>query len=118
MKEVRISKDCEKIKASYDDYSEFILDVNGYLLIRVNYKQELLEVGLVKKDNVIIKLISGKTPLTVYKTAINHHFVSRKDHAAYLGRELQKAYTCLKRGLLYVQDSEIDFSKKAFKDFS
>ncbi|MBI2105482.1 DUF4346 domain-containing protein [Candidatus Woesearchaeota archaeon] len=33
----------------------------------------------------------------------------RKDHCAYLGRELQKAYIALKKGIKYVQDDELKF---------
>ena len=36
----------------------------------------------------------------------------RMDHAAYLGRELQKAYIALKNNLEYVQDDELDFNNK------
>ncbi|VVB65348.1 Uncharacterised protein [Candidatus Gugararchaeum adminiculabundum] len=39
-------------------------------------------------------------------TIIDAGLASRLDHAAYLGRELQKAEYCLKNGKKYVQDSE------------
>ena len=42
----------------------------------------------------------------MYKT-IDKGFLSRLDHAAYLGKELQKAYLALKLGLAYQQDSEL-----------
>ena len=122
MKKVKpvLSKDCKIITAKYDDYAEFVLDSFGYFLIRVDYKKKLLEVGLCKEDNVIITLVKGKNPLEIYKTVINNHLVTRKDHCAYLGRELQKALTCLNQKVIYVQDSPIDFSKKISekKEFS
>jgi dihydropteroate synthase len=36
----------------------------------------------------------------------------RKDHSAYLGRELEKAYVALMNDLEYVQDDELDLNKK------
>ena len=33
-------------------------------------------------------------------------------HAAYLARELQKAYIALQQNIEYIQDDELDFDKK------
>ncbi len=46
---------------------------------------------------------------SVSKTAIRMGLVSRLDHAAYLGRELQKAEIAARLGKSYVQDEELDF---------
>ena len=51
--------------------------------------------------------------MDIYQTMINKEKLPiRKDHAAYLGRELQKAYIALKNNLEYVQDEELDLNKK------
>ncbi|MEA3346473.1 MAG: DUF4346 domain-containing protein [Candidatus Auribacterota bacterium] len=39
--------------------------------------------------------------------------VSRLDHAAYLGKEIEKAIIALKNELLYVQDKELIVRNKA-----
>ena len=55
--------------------------------------------------------VNGKKPIDIYQTIINKESLDiRKDHAAYLGRELQKAYIALKHDLEYVQDDELEFS--------
>ena len=65
-----------------------------------------------KKNNVILKVI-GKKPVEIYQTVINKEKIRiRKDHAAYLGKELQKAYTALKHNLEYVKDEELDLNRK------
>ncbi len=46
---------------------------------------------------------------SVAKTAIRMGLISRLDHAAYLGRELEKAEMAARLGKSYVQDSELDF---------
>ena len=64
------------------------------------------------KNKVVLK-VTGKKPIDIYQTIINKENIPiRIDHAAYLGRELQKAYLALRYDLEYVQDDELDFSKK------
>ena len=76
--------------------------------------QENIEVGFCKERNKITLKIIGKKPIDIYQTIINKEKLPiRKDHAAYLGRELQKAYMALKNNLKYVQDEELDLKKKA-----
>ena len=83
------------------------MDPKGYFLIRVNRKKRLLELGYCRKDNVIEVMILGKTPQEVYFNACEKGLLSRLDHAAYLGKELEKAYLAMKYNLDYVQDEEL-----------
>lgn len=55
-------------------------------------------------DRVVIK---GRTAREILQTAIDLGLVSRLDHAAYLGRELEKAEIALKLGRCYMQDVEL-----------
>ena len=48
--------------------------------------------------------IYGETAWEIYHEIINQKLVSRIEHAAYLGQELQKAEDALKLGKNYVQD--------------
>ena len=84
-----------------------------YFLIRLDRKNNNIEVVFCnEKNNVILKVV-GKKPVEIYQTMINKEKLPiMKDHVAYLGRELQKAYIALKQGLDYVQDEELDFDKK------
>lgn len=100
--------------AEYDDLKEFVLDEKGYFLIRIDQEKENIEVAFCNEKNKIVLKVVGKTPLAVYHTILNKEkLLIRKDHAAYLGRELQKAFIALKNRIKYVQDDELDFSQKS-----
>lgn len=86
---------------------KWVLDPKGYFLIRINKKENLIEVGHCLKNNEVVHLIKGKTPEEIMYKIIDCGFVSLLDHAAYLGKELQKAYLALKLNEEYVQDSEL-----------
>ncbi len=100
-----------ELSAQYDDSKEFVLDPCGYFLIRIHREKKSIEVAFCNgKNNVVLK-VNGKKPIDIYQTIINKESLDiRKDHAAYLGRELQKAYIALKHDLEYVQDDELEFS--------
>ena len=105
--EVQIKDDVEIITATYDDLKEFVMDTRGYFLIRIDTDKKVIEVGLCGELNKVSVRIIGKKPLEIYQTIIKRGLLSRFDHAAYLGRELQKAYIALQKGIPYVQDDEL-----------
>lgn len=112
---VKVKEDnVKEIIAEYDDQKEFVLDDKGYFLIRLDRKNENLEVAFCNEKNKVVLKVIGKKPIEIYQTIINKEELPiRKDHAAYLGRELQKAYTALAFNLEYVQDDELDLDKRA-----
>lgn len=112
--EVKVD-DMRVVQAQYDDLKEFVMDPKGYFLIDVDRKSKELLVGFCPGRNKVSVKIVGKKPLEVYQAIIKEGLLSRFDHAAYLGRELQKAYIALQEGIVYVQDDELDFSKKILK---
>jgi len=87
--------------------SPWVLDEKGYFLIRVNQEQQQIEVGYCTNDHKLKAKVVGKHPIEICHTLIREGMVSRLDHAADLGIELEKAYLALKHGTEYVQDSEI-----------
>ncbi len=98
----------KEVEAEYDDNKEFVLDPAGYFLIRINKEKKLIEVGFCNERNKLVLKVSGKKPIDIYQTIINKEKLPiRKDHCAYLGRELQKAYMALQKNLDYVQDDEL-----------
>ena len=98
--EITTSPDYKEIITEYDDMKEFQLDPNGYFLIRVNHENKDIEVAFCKERNNVLVKVTGKKPIDIYQTIINKQkLVSRIDHGAYIGRELQKAYTALQHGL-------------------
>jgi hypothetical protein len=63
-----------------------------------------------KKKNVGVRQaggVSGRTQTVVgsYLTRVNQGWVSELSHAAYLGKELEKAALSLQSGFRYVQDA-------------
>ena len=103
----------KEIIAEYDDAKEFVIDNEGYFLIRLDRENKNIEVAFCKERNTISSKVIGKKPIEIYQTILNKEKLPiRKDHAAYLGRELQKAYIALKYDLDYVQDEELDLDKK------
>lgn len=105
-KEDLAKQEYKRIQAEYDDKKEFRMDPKGYFLVRVNKDTKTIEIALCKRVNQIEVVVEGKNPREIYQTAIKEGLVSRLDHAAYLGRELQKAFMCLNSGQEYVQDDD------------
>ena len=106
-------EDIKEIFAEYDDAKEFVIDEKGYFLIRLNRKNKNIEVAFCNEKNKVILKVTGKKPIDIYQTILNKENIDiRKDHAAYLGRELQKASIALKYDLEYVQDDDLDLNKE------
>jgi ferredoxin len=102
----------QEISAEYDDSKEFVLDPQGYFLIRVNFEKKEIEAGFCNGKNNLVLKVTGKTPIAVY------HAIGTKaalglqpEHYAYLGRELEKAHFCLVKNLEYVQDDPLENMK-------
>jgi len=108
--DIDVQNNIKTITAVYDDAKEFVLDPKGYFLIRTNPEKQQIEVGFCGKRNTVEVTITGTTPLELYQTILREKIIDRPDHAAYLGRELQKAYIALKLRIPYVQDDELDLS--------
>ena len=97
-----------EVRAKYDDNKEFVIDPAGYFLIKTNPKTKEIEVAFCREPNIVSLKVTGKTPIEIYQTIINKEkLILRSDHYAYLGRELQKAYIALKKGIKYIQDDEL-----------
>ena len=109
---VKVKENIREIRAVYDDMKEFVLDEKGYFLIRIIPEKNMIEVGFCGKRNTVELKVFGTKPIEIYQTIIREKIIERSDHAAYLGRELQKAYTALQLRIPYVQDDELDFGKK------
>lgn len=102
-----LSKNVKVIKGSYHKYKDWHMDEKGYFLIRINKEKKEIELGFCKKSNIVELIIIGKNPQEIYYTAVKEKLMSRMEHAAYLGKELEKAYLALKYDLEYVQDEEL-----------
>jgi len=85
---------------------KWVLDPKGYFLVRVNKQARQIEVGHCTINHRLVRIIKGKTPEEIMYKIIDNKYVSLMDHAAYLGKELEKAFLSLKLGFEYVQDPE------------
>ncbi|MFH1589022.1 MAG: DUF4346 domain-containing protein [archaeon] len=97
---------------------EWEMDPHSYVLIR--YKDGFLEVSIMEvqeehrkggfvKEQKTKANYKGKHPKDLYYKILKDGHITNLQHAAYLGSELEKAYIAMKKGLKYVQDSELDF---------
>ncbi len=88
------------------------LDKEGFFVIVVDHDKKKIVVEHyrnVKKGKMVgtgklNKIIEGTGAEEMCHTIINEGLISRLEHAAYLGRELQKAEIALRSNLPYEQD--------------
>ena len=83
---------------------KWVQDPQGYFLIRV--KDGLIEVGHCTNNHKLVEIVRGKTPEEIVYKIIDLGLISIMDHAAYLGKELEKAALSIKLGFEYVQDPD------------
>ena len=105
---LNVSDEHKEIIAEYDDLKEFVMDSKGYFLIKADKEKKEIQVGFCGSRNKVEVIVRGKKPLEIYQTIIKQGLVTRLDHSAYLGRELQKAYIALENNLEYIQDDELE----------
>lgn len=85
----------------------WVQDPNGYFTVKPFPEEGVIKVRYYTNDHQRKYLFVGKTPQEIYFTIFKRGLVSKLDHAAYLGKELEKAYLALKYGFTYVQDDEM-----------
>ena len=107
-----ISSDLEIINCpSYDPIKDFHRDPTGvYVLIRCDTGNSLIEVAICDKKHTIIKTFRGRKAQDLYCTIFEYEkqhklkWFSRKDHIAYLGKELKKVEFALLGKEEYIQE--------------
>jgi tetrahydromethanopterin S-methyltransferase subunit A len=97
-------------------HKRMVKDPSGFFTIFVDktrkeivvefYEQVIKEKGKVGTGKLGL-VVCGTTAEAICHTIAREELVSRFDHAAYLGRELQKAEIALRNKLKYTQDEEI-----------
>jgi len=111
------------IAAYHNESKDVVLDPKGFFVILLDrnkgeivvehYKTEWDKEAAKKysgdwrtcmKSHKLDKIITGKSADEIAHTIIREGLVSRFEHAAYLGRELQKAENALKNNLPYEQE--------------
>jgi len=107
-------KNVKNIKASYDRIKDWKIDPNGYFLINLDKKNNLLRLGYCKinkkdrhENHEMVAEIQGKTAIEILNTLIRKKFISSLQHAGDMGIELCKAELALKHNLKYIQDQDL-----------
>lgn len=97
---------------------KFIRDKAGSFRINVDYGTTVGESKIIAthfKKNKADLVIVGHTAKEIYEEIIKNELVTRMEHAAYLGSELQKAEIAMITGKEYVQDFELFKNPDQFK---
>lgn len=84
---------------------QMISDPAGYFVVHVDQRRTCLLLEHYQTTGLLDGFIQGRTAAELYTPAIERGWVSRLDHAAYLGRELARAEQALRTGGPYVQDA-------------
>ena len=107
MKEVEEIEAEENEKMEFDESGFFVIMVKGEIVVE-HYLNVQKEGKLKVETGELNKVIKGKSAKAICDTLVREDMISRLDHAAYLGRELQKAEMALKHGLEYEQCETLD----------
>lgn len=106
MKEVRTIKAEAEKKMEFDPRGFFVIFLKDDLIIVEHYE------NVSKKSEIdtgnLSTVIKGKKAKAICDTIVREELVSRLDHSAYLGRELQKAEIALENGSEYSQCEPLD----------
>lgn len=92
----------ERITATGTPPERIKLDKSGYFV--VNIQDDVLLVEHYDYKEKLIRIIEGQDARSIYLTLIQNGWVSRLDHAAYLGKELTKAELSIRHRFEYLQD--------------
>ncbi|MBI2670938.1 DUF4346 domain-containing protein [Candidatus Woesearchaeota archaeon] len=105
-KQIIHAKDFKIIQGHYHEVRDFVLDKNGFFLIRVYNNTNEIGAAFVDNETYEMKFeVRGKTAQEVYHVIFNELNVNvRLDHAAYLGKELKKAEMALEKREEYLQE--------------
>ena len=100
------SDEAEVYKASKD--VRFTPDKLGWFKIQLDRDAKKIEaISYHHGDKKPAAVVVGDEATEVYQTIVREKMVGKLEHAAYLGRELEKAEIALRLGRSYVQDEDL-----------
>lgn len=104
------NEDFEEVHATQDDVV-WVQDPKSYITIMPYPKRGKIMARIYSTRHEKLYLVDGDTPQQVYHKILDMGLVQRLEHAAYLGKELYKAFVALQHHLHYTQDDPLDFDK-------
>jgi tetrahydromethanopterin S-methyltransferase subunit A len=84
-----------------------VLDKNGFFVIIPDKEDNKIYMEYYANSGCLLHTVVGADAPSIYYTIIKKGFVSKLDHAAYLGKELTKAEFFLKHNIPYTQDKAL-----------
>ena len=88
--------------AAGEDPIRIKLDKAGYFVVNIEDGVILVEHYSYKEK--LLRIIEGQDARSIYLTIVRNGWLSKLDHAAYVGKELTKAELSIRHGLKYLQD--------------
>ncbi|MAH33609.1 hypothetical protein CL615_04435 [archaeon] len=88
----------------FDDYKDFKTDDGCYILIKILFDTYEISIAVCNYDHTILKEFRGRRTQDIYYAIFDYekkhklNWFKRKDHIAYLGKELKKAEIALAMG--------------------
>ncbi|MEK6935015.1 MAG: DUF4346 domain-containing protein [Nanoarchaeota archaeon] len=111
VKDKTYAKDFKIIESpSYDPYKDFKADTSSYILIKVLFDKMQISVAICDYKHEVLKEFRGKRAQDIWNAIFDYEeknnvtWFKRKDHIAYLGKELKKAEFALIMGTEYYQE--------------
>ena len=89
---------------SFDPILDYAPDEKCYVLIRIDRNELKIEVAICDYKHVIHAVYRGARAQDIYYQIFRDDWITRVDHAAYLGKELKKAEICMAGGMEFYQE--------------
>jgi tetrahydromethanopterin S-methyltransferase subunit A len=87
-----------------EDIPKVELDRAGYFVILPMRGKGIISVEHYNNDNQFLRVVEGKDARSLYRTIIKKGWITQLSHAAYLGKELERAELSIKLDFKYIQD--------------
>lgn len=79
------------------------LDKKGYFVIIPSFANKTITVEFYNYHNELLNVIEGGDVPSIYSTIVEKELISELTHAAYIGKELEKARWCMDYDIKYIQ---------------
>ncbi len=96
------AEETPQVQATGTDPNLIKLDPAGYFVITI--EGDALRVEHYSYKEQLLRVIHGHEARSLYLTLVREGWVSRLDHACYLGKELARAEAAMRQGTGFVQD--------------
>lgn len=111
MNDSKLVKELDNATDTTNVLLKFVPDPNGYFIIK-SFPTKRKVYVIYYKNNRLEKTFSGINTPQIIQKLIEEELISRLDHAAYLGKEIEKAIIALENDLDYVPDKKLELKKE------